>query len=60
MDLFPDSAIVRETQKDLDKIIQNGVFEITKLLKNSEAEETSATSFPSSSPRHVNASTFST
>ncbi|XP_059620953.1 ATP-dependent RNA helicase SUV3 homolog, mitochondrial [Phlebotomus argentipes] len=36
MDLFPDSRAVRDAQKELDDIIQQGVFQITKLLKNSE------------------------
>lgn len=36
MDLFPDGNLVRDMQKELDEIIQQGVFQITKLLKNSE------------------------
>ncbi|XP_026465401.1 ATP-dependent RNA helicase SUV3 homolog, mitochondrial-like [Ctenocephalides felis] len=36
MDLFPDANLVRDTQKELDAIIQQGVFQITRLLKNSE------------------------
>jgi len=35
-DLFPDASIVRDIQKELDSIIQMGVFNITRLLKNSE------------------------
>jgi ATP-dependent RNA helicase SUPV3L1/SUV3 len=35
-DLFPDQQLVRDTQKELDGIIQIGVFNITRLLKNSE------------------------
>ncbi|XP_053694212.1 ATP-dependent RNA helicase SUV3 homolog, mitochondrial [Sabethes cyaneus] len=35
-DLFPDEKLVRDIQKELDDIIQQGVFQITKLLKNSE------------------------
>ncbi|XP_017967451.1 ATP-dependent RNA helicase SUV3 homolog, mitochondrial [Drosophila navojoa] len=37
MDLFPEAAHVREAQKELDEIIQQGVFQITRLLKNTEA-----------------------
>ncbi|XP_064552930.1 ATP-dependent RNA helicase SUV3 homolog, mitochondrial isoform X1 [Drosophila montana] len=37
MDLFPEAANVREAQKELDEIIQQGVFQITRLLKNTEA-----------------------
>jgi ATP-dependent RNA helicase SUPV3L1/SUV3 len=36
MDIFPDSNMVRDMQTELDDIIQQGVFQITKLLKNSE------------------------
>lgn len=36
IDMFPDTKLVREMQKELDLIIQQGVFQITKLLKNSE------------------------
>ncbi|CAO1442803.1 unnamed protein product [Diamesa hyperborea] len=36
MDLFPDAKLVRDIQKELDEIIQQGVFQITKLLQNSE------------------------
>lgn len=37
MDLFPNAPMVREAQKELDELIQQGVFQITRLLKNSEA-----------------------
>lgn len=36
MELFPNAALIRETQKDLDDLIQQGVFQITRLLKNTE------------------------
>lgn len=36
MDIFPDANLVRDIQQELDEIIQQGVFQITKLLKNSE------------------------
>ncbi|KAH8292151.1 hypothetical protein KR054_006321 [Drosophila jambulina] len=39
MDLFPEAAHVREAQKELDEIIQQGVFQITRLLKNTEASQ---------------------
>lgn len=37
MDMFPDSALVRDIQKELDDIIQIGVFNITRLIRASEA-----------------------
>ena len=37
-DLFPDADVLRGIQKELDKIIQKGVFNITRLLKNSEID----------------------
>jgi hypothetical protein len=37
MDIFPDANLVRDIQKELDEIIQIGVFQITKLLQNSES-----------------------
>lgn len=43
MDLFPDANLVRDVQKELDDIIQQGVFQITKLLKNSETAVSSNT-----------------
>lgn len=42
MDLFPDAASVRTAQKELDEIIQQGVFQITRLLKNTEASQSAA------------------
>ena len=42
MDLFPHAAMVREAQKELDDLIQQGVFQITRLLKNSEASANSS------------------
>jgi len=36
MDLFPDATLVRDMQNELDLIIQQGVFQLTRLLKNSE------------------------
>lgn len=36
MDIFPEGNLVRDIQKELDEIIQQGVFQITKLLQNSE------------------------
>lgn len=35
-DLFKDAALVRDMQKELDAIIQQGVVQITRLLRNSE------------------------
>ncbi|XP_034944631.1 ATP-dependent RNA helicase SUV3 homolog, mitochondrial [Chelonus insularis] len=36
MDLFPDGKTIRDVQKELDAIIQDGIIQLTKLLKNSE------------------------
>lgn len=33
MDMFPDTALVREIQKELDTIIQQGVRNITRLIR---------------------------
>lgn len=43
MDLFPESNLVRDMQKELDAIIQQGVFQLTRLLKNSETGVSSGT-----------------
>lgn len=37
LDLFKDAALVRDMQKELDAIIQQGVVQITRLLRNSES-----------------------
>ncbi|XP_013113540.2 ATP-dependent RNA helicase SUV3 homolog, mitochondrial [Stomoxys calcitrans] len=42
MDIFPEAASVRAAQAELDEIIQQGVFQITKLLKNTEANQGTA------------------
>lgn len=39
MDMFPDSSLVRNLQKELDIIIQDGVHNITKLIKLSESRK---------------------
>lgn len=36
IDIFPEGNLVRDIQQELDEIIQQGVFQITKLLQNSE------------------------
>ncbi|EDW37929.1 GL12317 [Drosophila persimilis] len=51
MDLFPEAGNVREAQKELDEIIQQGVFQITRLLKNTEASQEGET--PNYSMRRV-------
>ncbi|XP_046978711.1 ATP-dependent RNA helicase SUV3 homolog, mitochondrial [Vanessa cardui] len=35
-DMFPDVKLVREMEVELDAIIQQGIFQITRLLRNSE------------------------
>lgn len=37
--MFPDASLVRDLQKQLDGIIQDGVHNITKLIKISEAHK---------------------
>ncbi|XP_062832321.1 ATP-dependent RNA helicase SUPV3L1, mitochondrial isoform X2 [Anolis carolinensis] len=37
MDMFPDAALVRDIQKELDDIIQIGVLNITRLIRASQA-----------------------
>ncbi|XP_010604227.1 ATP-dependent RNA helicase SUPV3L1, mitochondrial [Fukomys damarensis] len=39
MDMFPDAVFVRDIQKELDGIIQDGVFNITRLIKISESNK---------------------
>ncbi|KAF2902033.1 hypothetical protein ILUMI_04132 [Ignelater luminosus] len=38
MDLFNDASLVREMQKELDAVIQQGVVQLTRLLRNSETD----------------------
>ncbi|KAM5140701.1 ATP-dependent RNA helicase SUPV3L1, mitochondrial [Mantella aurantiaca] len=40
MDMFPHAGLVRSVQKELDAIIQNGVYNITKLIRASDAAST--------------------
>lgn len=35
-DMFPDVKLVRDMETELDAIIQQGIFQITRLLRNSE------------------------
>ncbi|KPI91178.1 PREDICTED: ATP-dependent RNA helicase SUV3 homolog, mitochondrial [Papilio xuthus] len=35
-DMFPDVKLVRDMEAELDSIIQQGIFQITRLLRNSE------------------------
>jgi len=36
-DMFPDVDIVRQVQQELDKVVEEGIAELVKLLKNSES-----------------------
>ncbi|XP_077992177.1 ATP-dependent RNA helicase SUPV3L1, mitochondrial-like [Glandiceps talaboti] len=36
MDMFPDGRFVREIQQELDSVIQEGVYQITKLIRASK------------------------
>lgn len=42
--MFPDTALVRDMQKELDCLIQSGVTQLTRLLINSESGVSSGTS----------------
>lgn len=44
IDLFNEPDLVRDMQKELDQIIQQGVVHLTRLLKNSETGISSGTS----------------
>ncbi|XP_033064583.1 ATP-dependent RNA helicase SUPV3L1, mitochondrial [Trachypithecus francoisi] len=39
IDMFPDASLIRDLQKELDGIIQDGVHNITKLIKVSETHK---------------------
>ncbi|XP_032112068.1 ATP-dependent RNA helicase SUPV3L1, mitochondrial isoform X1 [Sapajus apella] len=48
MDMFPDGSVIRDLQKELDTLIQDGVHNITKLIKISETRKLlNLESFPS-------------
>ncbi|CAH0384021.1 unnamed protein product [Bemisia tabaci] len=36
IDLFPDATLVRDMQNELDAIIQEGIIQLTRLLKNAD------------------------
>lgn len=36
MDLFGDAQLIRDMQRELDSVIQQGVIQLTRLLRNSE------------------------
>ena len=40
--MFPDTAHIRDMQQELDSMIQMGVFNITRLLKNTETARANA------------------
>lgn len=43
MDMFPDANLIRDIQKELDNIIQEGVRNITRLIRASETNTSSGT-----------------
>lgn len=43
MDLFNEPDLIRDMQKELDSIIQQGIVQLTRLLKNSETGVSSGT-----------------
>lgn len=46
MDMFPDTTVVRDVQRELDSIIQQGVINITKLIRASETKSGGVSSLP--------------
>lgn len=48
-DLFPDQDLVRDMQKDLDRQINEGVVNISELIKRAQMETSAAVSRPASS-----------
>lgn len=57
MDMFPDTALVREIQQELDDIIQQGVRNITRLIRATEPTITDP--LPTSSSKRGNRETGS-
>lgn len=48
MDMFPDTALIRETQRELDNIIQQGVQNITRLIRATDPAIADSLQTPSS------------
>lgn len=48
MDMFPDTALIRETQQELDNIIQQGVQNITRLIRATDPAIADSLQTPSS------------
>ena len=48
--MFPDVDHVRDMQKELDEMIQRGVFHITRLLRNAETGVTETGAMATSLP----------
>lgn len=48
MDMFPDTALIREIQQELDSIIQQGVQNITRLLRANDPTVTASLLKPGS------------
>ncbi|KAJ8025711.1 ATP-dependent RNA helicase SUPV3L1, mitochondrial [Holothuria leucospilota] len=46
MDMFPETSIIRDVQQELDSIIQQGVVNITKLIRASESKSDGVSSLP--------------
>lgn len=51
MDMFPDTAMVREIQQELDKVIQQGVRSITRLIRATEPAMAETLQMRGSSPQ---------
>lgn len=52
MDMFPDTAVVREIQRELDDLIQQGVRNITRLIKATDPSITDPPSVQTQSSGH--------
>ncbi|KAI8485589.1 ATP-dependent RNA helicase supv3l1, mitochondrial [Branchiostoma belcheri] len=44
MDMFPDGGLIRMIQRELDLLIQESVYKITRLIRQSESQTSSGTS----------------
>ncbi|XP_035673123.1 ATP-dependent RNA helicase SUPV3L1, mitochondrial-like [Branchiostoma floridae] len=44
MDMFPDGGLIRMIQRELDLLIQESVYRITRLIRQSESQTSSGTS----------------
>lgn len=57
MDMFPDTILMRQIQKELDQIIQDGVRNITRLIRATDTNVTDPLHSQNGRPEQSNAST---